>query len=197
VLDIHKIIRGRLGIHRGDSNPFNGGPWRKSSRRDFASIFADLGYTKGAEIGVERGRFSQYLCQKIPNLFLTCVDPWIPYGANTQEKEDSLYEHTIKRLEGMNVDVKRMTSLEASRIIPDGSLDFVYIDALHDFNSVMMDILLWVPKVRSGGIISGHDYCTLYGFGVIPAVHAYTNAHGIYPVYTTFEPIPSWMWVNP
>lgn len=193
--DIHSIIRDRLGIHRGDSVPFSGGPWRKSSRTDFASIFADLGFTKGAEIGVERGRFSKYLCLHVPNLHLTCVDPWVAYNGNTQEKEEVLYERAQLRLNGLNVDIKRMTSLEASQIVPDGSLDFVYIDALHDFDSVMMDILLWAPKVKSGGIVSGHDYTTMYRFGVIPAVHAYINAHGIYPLYVTYEPIPSWLWV--
>jgi lipopolysaccharide biosynthesis glycosyltransferase len=40
----------------------------------------------------------------------------------------------------------------------DSSLDFVYIDARHDYDSVLKDIKLWYHKVRKGGIIAGHDY---------------------------------------
>jgi predicted O-methyltransferase YrrM len=38
------------------------------------------------------------------------------------------------------------------------TLDFVYIDANHDYDSVMVDICLWYPKIRKGGILAGHDY---------------------------------------
>ena len=48
-------------------------------------------------------------------------------------------------------------SRRASLVVPDG-LDFVYIDASHDELSVVIDIACWFPKVRTGGIISGHDY---------------------------------------
>jgi predicted O-methyltransferase YrrM len=173
-------------------------PWTKTDRKILAKIFTDLHYTKGAEIGVERGDFSAFLCESIPNVKMLCVDPWTAYSRQSQAREDKIYGQAMQRLNGRNVEIMKMTSLEASQKIENGSLDFVYIDALHEFDPVMMDILLWAPKVRSGGIVSGHDYQVHYGFGVIQAVQAYTNVHNINPWYVTTEGFaPSWLWVNP
>jgi len=40
----------------------------------------------------------------------------------------------------------------------DASLAFVFIDASHDQDSVLADVKAWLPKVRPGGVIAGHDY---------------------------------------
>jgi predicted O-methyltransferase YrrM len=45
----------------------------------------------------------------------------------------------------------------ASLGIPDESLDFVFIDASHDTESVTADIRAWRPRVRTGGALTGHD----------------------------------------
>jgi hypothetical protein len=55
----------------------------------------------------------------------------------------------------------------ASRYI-DGTLDFVFIDADHQYASVRRDIDAWLPKVKPGGIIAGHDHCPDFT-GVIQA----------------------------
>jgi predicted O-methyltransferase YrrM len=52
----------------------------------------------------------------------------------------------------------------------DGSLDWVFIDADHAYESVVKDLDAWLPKVRKGGIIAGHDFAEWPGFGVIRAV---------------------------
>jgi hypothetical protein len=51
-----------------------------------------------------------------------------------------------------------LTSEEAAPKIPDGSLDFAYIDANHAYEYVKRDIELWWPKIRDGGMLAGHDY---------------------------------------
>ncbi len=40
----------------------------------------------------------------------------------------------------------------------DGECSFVFIDAAHDTESVVRDILAWLPKMKPGGVIAGHDY---------------------------------------
>ena len=198
--NIHKLIWGKFGIKHGDIYPYSGGPWNTTgSRVTLAETMAELGFKIGAEIGVEKGHYSRVLCDTIPDLKLYCVDPWMPYGRNSQGREDYLYVKAQQRLAGRNVEIMKMTSVEAAKQIENGSLDFVYIDALHDFDNVMMDIIAWAPKVKSGGIVSGHDYIILYNCGVMPAVNAYVHAHNISPLYVTAHQPEyiSWFFVKP
>jgi hypothetical protein len=51
-----------------------------------------------------------------------------------------------------------MLSAEAATMFENGSLDFVYLDADHCFESVWQDLSVWYPKVRIGGILAGHDF---------------------------------------
>jgi hypothetical protein len=48
-------------------------------------------------------------------------------------------------------------SAASATAVADGSLAFCYIDAAHDYESVKRDIAAWQPKVKPGGVISGHD----------------------------------------
>ena len=52
----------------------------------------------------------------------------------------------------------RMTSHQASKMFSDNSLDFVYIDANHSYESVREDLKIWYPKVTNGGYLFGDDY---------------------------------------
>ena len=61
----------------------------------------------------------------------------------------------------------KKTSVEASRDFEDASLDLVYIDAEHDYNSVNTDVSLWKHKVKNGGILSGHDWTLPHIFTIL------------------------------
>lgn len=50
-----------------------------------------------------------------------------------------------------------MTSKEAAEHIPDGSLDFCFVDGNHAYKYVKEDIRLYLPKVKKGGLFGGHD----------------------------------------
>lgn len=62
-------------------------------------------------------------------------------------------------------------SLSAATLFNDGSLDWVHIDARHDYDSVRADIAAWAPKVRPGGWLSGDDYHPEWWPGVVGAVN--------------------------
>lgn len=160
------------------------------SRGDLAKLFCELGYNLGAEIGVYKGENAKVLLDANPNLHLICVDSWLG------ELKQSRYNSAMKRLAGCNIEVKRMLSVEAAKEVENGSLDFVYIDASHLFDDVITDNIVWVPKVRIGGIVSGHDYFHISKIGVVEAVNAYTHAHYITQWYITNDIHPSWFWVR-
>lgn len=68
-------------------------------------------------------------------------------------------------------------SVEAAGRFTDGSVDLVFIDADHAEESVLRDLEAWVPRVRPGGVISGHDYGSHNHPGVQRAVDRFLSGH--------------------
>lgn len=65
----------------------------------------------------------------------------------------------IERTKDISNIVKiKKPSVEAALDFKDESIDIVYIDAEHDYNSVKNDVRAWKGKVKKGGLISGHDW---------------------------------------
>jgi hypothetical protein len=127
-------------------------------RKDLALLFRGT----GAEIGVERGAFAKRIFDRSPAVKLFCVDPWKAYDGYRehvpQERQDQFFRETRDRLAGYNVEYIRDYSIAAADRFKWGELDFVYIDANHEYEHVLEDVRAWAPKVRAGGIVSGHDY---------------------------------------
>ena len=152
-------------------------------------LWKELGFKVGAEIGVEQGIFSKQILEGNPVVKLFCVDAWQAYHGYrehvNQEKLNSFYEITKQRTSGHDCILVRKFSVDAARDFKDGSLDFVYIDANHEFSQVVADLSAWVPKVRIGGIISGHDFLRRkpsgYQVHVVEAVYGYTSAYRVSP----------------
>jgi hypothetical protein len=161
---------------------------------NLAELFAELEFTKGVELGVDRGEYSKVLCDSNPSLHLYRVDPWIPdaYEPNTYINEppeyfNKCYEETKERLKNYpNCSLVRKTSAEALNDFEDESLDFVYIDANHDFPNFTFDIHNWLKKVKKGGIISGHDfaYFSYRKFNHVKrALIAYARCYRMIPIF--------------
>ena len=187
-------------------------------RDGLAVLFHKLGFRTGAEIGVERGRYSETLCIGNPGLLLYCIDPWLasvyppgtPTISQSQEEFNQMYLETKVRLAPYNCDIIRMKSSFAIDSFQPDSLDFVYIDGNHEFIEVANDIVMWSQIVRPGGIIAGHDYAYFpqaKRIHVKHVVHAYTRAYGINPWFilgaeachqpgVIRDPYRSWMWVK-
>lgn len=145
----------------------------------------------GAEIGVEKGEHSLQILQSLNVKLLHCIDPWIEFKQCGKDYwgsglGENLYQTTCKNLEHFqNVKIIRKLSLEAVKMFQDNSLDFVYIDANHQYESVKADILAWYPKVKVGGVLSGHDYCDIW-VGVKQAVNEFSQGFNF-----KFEHAPS------
>ncbi len=121
------------------------------------------------EVGCWLGRSTCYLAERAraadKDLKLFAVDTFSGSPEHAQLGEEflaSLYERFLCHLSaGGYLDAVRTIALEsvrAARLFPDGSLFFCFIDACHEYESVRADIDAWLPKVRPGGILAGHDY---------------------------------------
>jgi hypothetical protein len=120
-------------------------------RSDLARLCIENNLMRGVEVGVFDGGFSEVLnnAHKFDEFF--CVDPW--------EGNDGQFRNVTNLFSNRpNIHIMRNTSVEVSKLFPDNYFDFVYIDALHDYDSVIEDLTVWYPKVRVGGLFSGHDY---------------------------------------
>lgn len=179
---------------------------RGDRRTHLLRIFRSAGFKIGAEIGVWEGDYSRSMFRYMPDLHLFCIDPWKAYGdfhedCNEQDLMDAAYQKTLENTAGKDVEILRGESLEYAPSIPDGSLDFVFIDGNHNLPYSIADLHAWTPKVRKGGIVSGHDYLVKRyppaDIHVKLAVNAWTDAYMIRPWFIlTQSRWPTWFWVK-
>lgn len=151
------------------------------------------------EIGSWRGRSSAFMAVEIANsgfdIQFDCVDTW--KGSLDEQihqddpsiLNDTLYQEFLENMKPVEKYYRpiRMTSVAAAKLYEDHSLDFVFIDAQHDYESVKEDILAWKNKVKKGGILAGHDYNPEGDYGVGKAVRELLPNH--FPAPT------GWCWV--
>lgn len=176
-------------------------------------LFREAGFKVGVEVGVEQGLYSERLCQLIPGLLLYSVDCWQAYHGYrdhvSQEKLDGFYEAARKRLAPYSCEIIKGWSVETAQNFDDNVLDFVYIDGNHDFAHVVADIAAWSPKVRKGGVVSGHDFIRRknpIAHHVVDAVTSWARCYKIAPWFVlgrkerregeARDKNRSWMWVK-
>jgi len=162
-----------------------------------AEILGRLDLTRpvtGAEIGVFSGDLSSRLLQN-EAVTLYMVDSWVGQGADyqgdsgdwhaglSQEKQDAYCERAevVTAFAEDRARILRMSSREASALVADGSLDFVFIDADHSYEGCAADIAAWLPKLKPNGLLSGHDYANhdFPKFGVTRAVDEFVARNGM------------------
>lgn len=121
-----------------------------------------------AEIGVWEGAFSRRILDICEPRELHLIDPWLymPEFSNTgfgKKKNEHLMEERWRNVvaafqDDARVKVHRATSEEALSKLPDGSLDWVYIDGNHNEPFIGNDLALCLKKVKPDGIIAGDDF---------------------------------------
>ena len=162
---------------------------------------------------MREGKFSEILCMANPEAEIFGVDPYSPYQDFeewiTTDNQHAAKRGATRRLAPYNWKLLEMASLQAADLLRNGDpIDFVYIDANHDQKYVTEDIGAWSKVVRSGGIISGHDWGDYRPLiGVKRAIQAYVRKNKVGPVFLFGrknvgagefrERYRSWMWVNP
>lgn len=131
---------------------------------------------KFVECGAWLGCSSSYLCDVARdrvNIYI--VDTWkgSPDELTTNHylaTQTDIYHIFLENMGHRSFTPLRMDSCEASQQFEDNSCDVVYIDMTHTYEAVKRDIECWLPKVKDGGYIAGHDYAD-YAPGVVKAVN--------------------------
>jgi hypothetical protein len=174
----------------------------------------------GVEVGVFGGIFSEIILSSWKGRKLFSIDAW----ADLPDYDDSLFmsNKPVKRSTeyspqdwnqvmaecqkllarfGARSEIIRDRSPEAAGHFADASLDFIYIDANHSYNGVLADLRAWYPKLKPGGLFSGHDYFNggrrATQYGVKQAVDEFAKERAVPLVSaTTDKSTPSWFFIK-
>ena len=152
---------------------------------DYQSLYSEMvnHFTDNShfvEIGSWKGRSASYMAVEIfnsrKNIKFDCVDTWCGsvehldpnsfyFHQELITDKDWLYYQFLQNTRPVcdTITPIRMTSLDAVSLYENRSLDFIFIDASHEYEDVKKDIIGWYPKLKLGGIIAGHDYTSYDG----------------------------------
>jgi hypothetical protein len=149
------------------------------------NLIHSYGVKRAVEVGVYKGRMMRRVMRSAVGPSLEewyAVDTWESNegwypGCGDQAAWDRVYLGTCKYMPWFPaLRVIKSKSVEAATMFQDGHFDMVYLDGDHTTKGVLSDIRAWLPKVKRGGLMAGHDYA-LGGplvselCDVAPAVH--------------------------
>ena len=147
------------------------------------------------EIGVEKGHFSKLILEVLNPGKLFLVDPWhvghdineqetygdilynLPTAYSTEDDYKDIHNQFYNEIKNNQVIVRPDFSYNVVNDFPDNYFDFIYIDSCHLYNAVKADLNMFLPKLKEGGLMSGHDYMVFDNFGVIEAVDEFCVEH--------------------
>lgn len=173
---------------------------------DYENIYAQMvaqapTQAQFVEVGSWKGKSSAFMAVEIlrshKQIKFDCVDTWegSPEHQAGGAFEDAdvitgtLFDEFLKNMLPVHMFYKavRLTSVQASQLYDNKSLDFVFLDGDHSYESVHEDIQAWLPKVKLGGFIGGHDYGPP---GLFPGV-----AQAVHELCANFTPVMPHSWL--
>jgi predicted O-methyltransferase YrrM len=125
------------------------------------------------ELGAYKGKSTSFIVTEInnrdKNIKFHTIDTFEGDSGSNDETEVNAYRNVIvsNMYEEFNKNTEHLKeyfnvivgkSDESSKFFEDDSVDVIFIDAGHSYESVIQDIKSWLPKIKNGGIMSGHDY---------------------------------------
>ena len=164
------------------------------------------------EVGAYLGRSTVYLASCIKRsgkqIRLYAVDLWDTGlhddgRARTSMREtDDVFRHFIRNVRRAGVEdviyPLKMSSVQAAALFEDGTLDFVFLDANHDYQAVHLELAAWFPKVKRRGVLGGHNYRHAHFLGVRRAADEFfgeqelpLQVHGT--SFLVIKPSPRWL----
>lgn len=141
---------------------------------DYEDLYSDMvkKFNSGlfVEIGVWYGRSAAYMATEIYNsnkqITLDIIDNFKKSPIEDVKKNLAIFDF---------VNVIQGDSSGSAKMYYDNSIDFIFIDADHSESGVTRDIKAWLPKLKKGGVMAGHDYGNPRYSGVKKAVDSLLN----------------------
>ncbi|TDR94127.1 class I SAM-dependent methyltransferase [Enterovirga rhinocerotis] len=158
-----------------------------------------------AEIGVFQGVFSRLILDAANPAKLHLIDPWSSAqgcvrsdGFQMPDAYDRVTRDLAKEIESGQVVLHREFSTKVVGSFLDQAFDWIYVDAMHDYDNVLADLRAFKAKVKQDGFILGHDFSNhdaarRYKFGVVKAVRQFCQEEGFQIVLMTMETHPTYL----
>lgn len=152
----------------------------------------------GIELGCGDGDTTLHLLSNLPNLTLYGIDPYIGYddfnGHNPAEMLAGNFVNTMRKIDSYKdrFTLYRDISDNVVDKFEDESLDFIFIDGLHSYEQVLKDCENYYPKIKKGGLFSGHDYRVIDS--VNRAVNEFADKVNVSEIGETQNDV--WYWVK-
>lgn len=124
-----------------------------------------------AELGVFCGSGTVIFRRELPLSQHVIVEDWIAAHYSPEHVEWAERNFFAVVPQSPDITLHRMPREKALHLVPDGSMDFIYIE-----KATRADIEAWLPKLAKDGAMGGHDYSARQGIGfrwdVCQAVHS-------------------------
>lgn len=138
-------------------------------------LVSKYGWKTGVEVGVKEGENLFFIMDQCPDLHMTGVDAWEQQLSEEDGENYATWNMggmygkvlTTAQKYGDRIKIIKSFSVDAAKLFPDKSVDFVFIDAQHTYPSLKADIEAWSPKIKDDGKLLGHD---IHFPGVLKAV---------------------------
>lgn len=128
-------------------------------------------FSIGAEIGVNKGSFSERILEIVQPKKLHLIDPWKFKVGEFYEAGETIYDQKILDIRFENVTKKFTTEIKKGQVVinrstsdeilpkfDDNYFDWIYVDGNHLYEFVKKDLELCYMKIKNGGLITGDDY---------------------------------------
>ena len=181
----------------------------KHHYKSFYEVLKNKPHVVGCEVGVHTGLMPMRLMRALPKIeTYIVVDPWesyVKYDGKTYRKPGhkviktwdkaimDFFKNTYKYRH--KIMMLRMTSVQASKHFEDESLDWVFIDANHEYEYIKENLHIWSVKVKEGGVVAGHDYKNpkekSKGWGITKAVDEFVPKNKL-----NVEPYCVWWYIK-
>jgi len=138
------------------------------SGRDLLSLIEKYDNPIGIEIGTDVGETAEFLLRNNKSVFLHCIDPYIRYtdwNGNDLNDRDMVYNTFMNKISPFEGRYKLHRNISDNVVssFKDDSIDFIFIDGLHEYDQVLKDCENYYGKLKSGALFSGHDFNAIKG----------------------------------